>query len=359
MSATATSAPPPTHKTDIVARTVWIDLANSPHVPIFRPIVAELEDRGHRVVLTARDFAQTVPLARRAFGDRVSVVGGHDGAALGSKVTGLASRAIALARSPEAATADRALSFCSHAQNLAARLRRIPALTMMDYEGQPVNHLSFRCATRVVVPRAFPDDALRRFGARDRKVGRFDGLKEELYLSDAPAGEIGIDIPEDRVVVVLRPPATMAAYHRFENPLFDRVLDRVAEHPDAVGLILPRTPDQARGLEERGLHESLRVVREVPDGAALLAASDLVIGAGGTMNREAAVLGVPAYSAFAGAPAAVDDELIRQGRLVALRDERDLERIRIERRNRTDAPRHDRQVLDQVIHEIERFLEEQ
>lgn len=339
---------------------IWIDLANSPHVPIFAPIVAELRARGHAVDLTARDFAQTVPLARRAFGDGVNVVGGHGGDGMRGKVGAIAGRAVALARTPEARRADMALSFCSHAQNLAARMRRLPALTMMDYEGQPANHLSFRCARRVLVPAAFPEADLRRCGARAAKVRRFPGLKEEIYIAGrAPdPADAGIEVPHDRIVVVLRPPATMAAYHRFENPLFDAVLERVAATPDALGLILPRTADQAARLEERLLPGSLRVVREVPDGLALLAAADLAVGAGGTMNREAAVLGVPAYTVFAGRPAAVDAALIADGRLVQVRTEADLDRIAVRRRNGGAASPPPARTLRAVMDEIERFTEE-
>jgi uncharacterized protein len=149
----------------------------------------------------------------------------------------------------------------------------------------------------------------------------------------------------------------MAAYHRFENPLFDRVLERVAAAPAALGLILPRTPQQAAALEARGLPAALRVVRQVPDGLNLLWHSDLVIGAGGTMNREAAVLGVPVYTVFAGRPAAVDEALIEAGRLTRLDDETDLDRIRFRKRHEATRAAAGTRVLDCVMAEIGRFLE--
>jgi predicted glycosyltransferase len=148
----------------------------------------------------------------------------------------------------------------------------------MDYEHQPANHLAFRLAARVIVPRAFPDASLRRFGARARKVRRYNGTKEDVYLADfKPDPEFNLQlralgVESTDVLIVVRPPAREALYHRFENELF------YAAHA-TPSFIVP----------ERAL-----------DGANLIAAADLVVSAGGTMNREAAALGVPAATIYAG-----------------------------------------------------------
>src|SRR5215216_5683751 len=159
---------------------IWLDLSNSPHVPLFEPVVDVLHAEGHEVLLTARDHAQTVELARQLW-PHVIVVGGRGPGTRMAKGRAIAARARALVRFAREAAPDVALSHGSYAQLLAARVARIPLITMMDYEHQPANHLSFRLAGRVIVPAAFPEAALRRCGARSRKVRRYEGFKEELY----------------------------------------------------------------------------------------------------------------------------------------------------------------------------------
>src|SRR6267378_2498672 len=204
---------------------IWIDLANSPHVPFFRALIPEFKQRGHQVELTARDYAQTVELARTA-GLTPVVIGGHGGGKLAGKAGNLVGRASSLAKWARGRGLDLAISHNSYAQIAAASGLGIKTVTLMDYEHQPANHLAFRLASRVIVPRAFPNSALRRYGATRGKVKRYEGTKEDVYLADFrpdPAftetlRSLGV-APGD-VLVVVRPPAAEALYHRFENELF-------------------------------------------------------------------------------------------------------------------------------------------
>jgi len=308
---------------------VWIDLANSPHIPFFVPIVAELRRQGLTVALTARDFAQTRELAARDFGD-VAVIGGW-GRGMTAKAGAVAGRAAALARFARGRRFRLAVSHNSYAQLVAARMVGLPAVTMMDYEHQPANHLAFRLARLVLVPEVFPGDALRRFGARH--VRRYPGLKEQVYLAgprpdDGLRDRLGAG---DKVLAVLRPPPDAATYHRFENPLFERAVDRVVAVEGCLPLLLPRTPAQAAWAGRRWGDRVVTPDRVLP-GDALLAAADLVVGGGGTMTREAALLGTPAYSLFAGRPSAVDASLAARGLLTFVRTEADLDRLAVARK---------------------------
>lgn len=295
---------------------IWIDLANSPHVPLFKPIVKEARDRGHDVLLTARDHAQTRALAEDAWPD-VRVIGGRSPSGRLAKGRSIASRALALRHFARERRPDVALSHGSYAQVLAARAARIPAVTMMDYEHQPANHLSFRLARRVIVPQVFPDESLRRFGARPRKVIRYDGFKEELYLAgmeSVPSTLTALGLDPARVAVAMRPPPQGALYHREGNVRFDEILEHVLSQGAQV-VLLPRGEEQGASYRRAGV-----VIPDRPlDGSALLATIDLMIGAGGTMTRESALLGTPTYTVFLGKLAAADAELMRQGRLVDLR----------------------------------------
>jgi len=290
---------------------VWIDLTNSPHPLVLRPVVERLRAGGHDVQVTAREFAQTVELARRAGLDPV-VIGRHRGAGMAAKARGLASRSTALARWARGRGFDLAIGHGSNDVTLAAAAMRIPSSTMFDYEWATFQHqINCRLARRVVVPDAIPPSRLARYGAT-RKLARYAGLKEEYYLADfepdpAVLGELGLDASEP--IVVVRTPPSVSLYHRFENELFAGVLERVR---GAQAVVLPRVDAQRAGLERAG---GFIVPDRAIDAQSLIAFADLVISAGGTMNREAVALGTPAWTTFEGRPGAVDEQLIADGRL--------------------------------------------
>lgn len=297
---------------------VWIDLANSPHVPLFEVVARRLREDGHDILLTARDHAQTLALAKSAW-PTVTVIGGESPRGRLAKGATLAGRALALRRFAQRERPDVALSHGSYAQIVAARSARVPVVTMMDYEHQPANQLSFRLASRIVVPEVFPDVALRRNGARLGRVLRYEGFKEELYLGEfAPDEGVLNELHVDRgsVLAVLRPPPEGALYHRMANERFEQLAAQAGGNEKVHAVILPRSAAQAERYTAAGFDIP---ERPVADGRSLLALADLVIGAGGTMNREAALLGTPTYTVFAGKLAAVDAELIRLGLLHDLR----------------------------------------
>lgn len=296
---------------------VWVDLSNSPHVELFGPVLEHLGARGDEVLLTARDHAQTLELARRRW-PHVVVVGGPSPAGRSAKALAIGGRTLGLARFAAGRRIDVALSHGSYAQVAAARLLGIPAVTMMDYEFQPANHLSFRLAQRVIVPRAFPDEAVRRFGAAAKTI-RYDGFKEELYLADFrpdPAVLAALGLEPEQVLVVLRPPPDGSLYHREQNLRFEEEARRVCGLPGVRAVLLARSSDRALWAR---LLPGVLVPERAVDGPSLVALADLTIGAGGTMNRESALLGTPTYTIFGGRLAAVDAELIRLGKLVDIR----------------------------------------
>jgi predicted glycosyltransferase len=251
----------------------------------------------------------------------VIVVGQASPAGRASKALEIARRANALRRLAKQERPDLAFSHGSYAQIVAARATRVPVVTMMDFEHQPANHLSFRLAQRVIVPELFPEAALRRFGAAGRKVVRYPGFKEDLYLADfEPDSRVldQLELDPEQVIVVFRPPPEGALYHPMVNERFEDVLRSALSHDEVEIVLLPRTREQAERYRSRS--SRIRVPEHAVDARSLLALSDLAIGGGGTMNRESALLGTPTYTVFAGALAAVDAELIRLGRLRDLRN---------------------------------------
>ena len=331
---------------------LWIDLANSPHVPFFRALAKRFIAAGHEIEVTAREFAETIPLARAA-GFAPQVVGEHAGRAVSAKAGGLVSRAWALSAwaRKRRRQFDLAISHNSYSQIVAARVLGLRSVTLMDYEHQPANHLAFRFASRIIVPASFPEQQLRRFGAHAGKVRRYHGTKEDVYLADfQPDPSFGAQLSElgvkpDNVLVLVRPPAHDALYHRFQNTLFDEALTMLLANENVQVILLPRNDAQrAQYAALKGL-----VIPTAPlDGANLIAASDLVISAGGTINREAAALGVPAASIYAGKWAAVDEGLVSEGRLQRITNADNLRQLRIEKK-RAVNPRGSREVIDEVV----------
>jgi uncharacterized protein len=300
---------------------VWIDITNSPHVPFFRPLIRLLEERGDEVVVTARSYAQTLELLT-LHGIAHHVVGpAHGGAGRVGKARALAGRMRALRAFAKGRGVDVALTHGSHELALTARSLGIPSTTAFDYEYAWLQHqLGCRAATRVLVPDAIPLDRLTRYGAKPPKLLRYEGLKEEYYLADfEPVAHPLEGLDPERVLVVVRTPPEVSLYHRHGNPLFAGVLERLGRDEAVQAVVLPRTAEQRAAIRTLGL-PSLLVPERAVDAQSLIAHADLVVSAGGTMNREAVALGVPVYTTFGGRLGAVDEWLIRERRLLWLTD---------------------------------------
>jgi len=162
---------------------VWVDLTNSPHVLVMRPVIRALE-QGAEVLVTARDFAQTLGLCER-HGLACDAIGRHRGGRLAAKGLGLLSRSGALARWARGRGIDVALGHGSNDVTVAARLLGIPSSTAFDYEWAKVQHtVNCRLARAIVVPDAIPLERLKPYGATAAKHRPYPGLKEEYYLAD-------------------------------------------------------------------------------------------------------------------------------------------------------------------------------
>jgi predicted glycosyltransferase len=337
---------------------VWIDLTNSPHVLVMRPVIELLRGDGHEVRVTARDYAQTIALCER-LGITHTAIGRHRGERLAAKAAGLASRSLALVRwaRAEASAAggrgfDLALGHGSNDVTVAASILRVPSATMFDYEWATVQHaINCRLARAVVVPDAIPAERLHRYGA-DGKVRTFAGLKEEYYLADFepdPGVLRELALEPTRPIVVVRTPPEVSLYHRFANELFAQVLDRLraaASDGSVQPVLLPRVPRQR---EELARVPDFVVPASAIDAQSLIAHADLVISAGGTMNREAVALGVPVYTTFQGRAGAVDERLIAEGRLRRLSRADQLELGRLDRARRGPRVRRDPRVLVELL----------
>jgi uncharacterized protein len=305
---------------------VWVDLTNSPHVLIFAPLVERMRRRGWDVSVTARAYAQTLELLELHAIEH-TVIGHHGGMSRAGKARAAAGRVAAMARFGRRGRFDAGLAHGSTDLPMACRMLRIPNTTMFDYEYARLQHsLNCRLAQRTLIPDAIPPERVAGYGARGRRLVRYPGLKEEYYLADFqpdPQVPRSLGLDGSRIGLVLRPPADAALYHRFANPLFDDLLADVGRREDVAAVVLPRTPDQAQRIRGLAL-PSVVVPEHAVDGHSLVAGADLVVSAGGTMNREAVVLGTPVYTTFAGRMGGVDERLVAEGRLRPLESPDDL-----------------------------------
>jgi uncharacterized protein len=305
---------------------VWIDLTNTAHVVVLRPLVERLEAAGHEVELTARPLSHTLDLLDD-WGHPYTALGAYGGVGKLGKARAAADRVVRMLRFGRGRGFDAALAHGSTDLPVACRVLRIPNATMFDYEFAVVQHnVNCRLANRVLVPQAIPAERLARFGAKGDKLVHYPGLKEEYYLHgfepDAGLPErLGVTAGAP-LAVVRTPPAYALYLGGAESALLPRVLHRLADG-GAQTVVLPRTPEQADAVDALGI-EGVHVPRRAVDGRSLVALADLLVSAGGTMNREAAVLGTPVWSMFEGRLGAVDELLVHQGRLRLLRNPDDI-----------------------------------
>jgi uncharacterized protein len=299
----------------------------SAHVLVFRPLIELLRRGGADVQITAREYAQTLQLLE-LHGLEAEVIGRHGGRSRLGKARSMSSRLGALKHWAKGHSFDVALAHGSHELTITARRLGIPSSTTFDYEFAWLQHqLGCRAATRVVVPKAIPPDRLARYGTEPPKLVQYDGLKEEYYLADFEPDPTSLDawtIDPQRTLVVVRTPPDVSLYHRRSNPLFPQVLIYLGGHEGVHALVLPRTSEQRDYVRTLEL-PSVVVPDRAVDAQSLIALADLVVSAGGTMNREAAALGVPVYTTYGGRLGGVDEALIREGRLRPLTDPRALD----------------------------------
>jgi predicted glycosyltransferase len=310
------------------------------HPLVLRPIVERLGEAGHEVIVTAREYGQTLGILER-LGIPYAAVGRHGGGSVAGKLRAIVERSPSLGRRARRERPDLALAHGSVDLALAAAALRIPSVQMQDYEFAGLQRqISFRAARRVLAPDAIPPERLARAGAAPAKQLRYPGLKEDYYLADfepdpAVLEELGVD--RGRVLVVVRPPPETSAYHA-DNPVYEGVVERLGSDPGVTAVVIPRTGGQAARFRDRPLN-SIVVPDRAIDAQSLIAYADLVVGAGGTMNREAVALGTPVYTIFSGRLGAVDERLVAEGFLRPLTHP---EAMRLERRGGEPGVRNPR-----------------
>lgn len=340
---------------------IWIDLDNSPHVPFFVPIIQELENRGHTVFVTARNFAQVTELATLK-NLRCRTIGRHYGKNTLLKLLGIAIRAGQLASIVRRVRPDLAVSHGSRAQLLLSAALRLPAVDISDYE-HAVDFKGIR-PRWMIAPEVIPVSS---WHMPNDRVLQYPGIKEDVYVpqfAPDPGLRADFNVADDSILVTLRPPATHAHYHNPESDrIFAAVVNRLVREANVVTVLLPRTASQDQEIRKRwGRYfdiGKLIVPAQAVDGLNLMWCSDLVISGGGTMNREAAALRLPVYSIFRGKIGAVDQYLVEQKRLVLIQSVAEAgARIKLVKRDRGLETCKNTATLTAIVNHIDAVLEQ-
>jgi uncharacterized protein len=330
---------------------IWIDMTAPAHPLVFRPIISRLRAAGHEVEVTARDYADTLGLLELHGIEHVAF-GRHGGAGRSAKLASLVSRRRQMCRFGRGRKFELAVAHGSNELPLAAARLGIPAVDMFDYEFAVLQHnIGCRLARKVLTPDAIPPQRLRRYGVGPRKLDQYPGLKEEYYLADfEPDPAIGerLGLSPQRVLVVLRPPPDVSLYHRRSNPLYRRVLEHLGGDPRVQAVVLPRTAAQRTELEGLDL-DSLVIPPGPVDAQSLIAIADLVVSAGGTMNREAVAMGTRVFTTYAARLGGVDEALMREGRLRPLTNPAALPVEKADPRQRTRARRDPGILVERIL----------
>jgi predicted glycosyltransferase len=350
-------------------RKVWIDLENSPHIPFFEPIIKELERRDCEVVLTARDCFQVCELADMA-GLEYRKIGRHYGKNRIAKLVGLGIRVLQMTPLVLRERPAISVSHGSRSLMVVSAMLGIRSINIADYE-----YADFRLTTWlgsaqkkwVMTPEVIAPDMFEKDGMLKDHVLHYPGIKEDVYVpffQPDPSLKDTLGLQPSDVVVTIRPPASEAHYHNPESEkLLIAVFDLLDAHPEVKTVLLPRTHRQETELRHARpeLFATGRIVvpKHAVNGLDLIWLSDVVISGGGTMNREAAALGIPVYSLFRGTMGAVDKHLAETGKLVLLESEQDVrENLKLVPRIRTLAQRSSqRTTLGAVVNHIIAILE--
>lgn len=330
---------------------LWFDLDNTPHVPIFRYIFKELDKRHIEYFITARDFAQTKELLE-LYKIKHLLIGEHAGKNKVKKIFNLFNRARKLNQSIKNKPIKLAISHGSRTQLISSKLKKIPSILMMDYEF--TEHLLFNyLSDYILIPKFISDERLKNVGINLKKVIRYNGFKEEIYLRFLePEKDFrnNINVNKDEILVILRPPSLVSNYHNIKS---EELLVTVIKHLEKLKnikiLIVNRTNVEKKILIENISNREKFLFLEKPvDGLQLLYSADLVISGGGTMNREAALLGIPTYSIFAGKRPYLDEYLEKLGRLKFINYVKEIEKINPSRLHKKNILLHSNNLSEEL-----------
>lgn len=330
---------------------VWIDIDNPPQVQYLLPLHRALRTAGMDTVVTARNYGTTVEMLQAA-GVTPQVFGARVGQGRLRKGVAVLRRAQALARFFPPHRRPDVVVAASRAAAVAAWRMRVPAFLIGDYEHVHVRIYRLT-RSKILYPDVIDPAVFMRQGLREQDLVPFHGLKEDLTFAGCDLDAIEPydlgDVPAGAVRVLFRPPSETSHYYNAGSSTMARAALRWLAAAGAVVVFAPREPEQAALLEDQAWAHPPIILRRAVPFAALLTSVDAVVCGGGTMLREAAYLGIPAYSIFRSRAGAVDSWLEDVGRVRLVQTPADLAEIELRKRGplrRLDSNPH---LVDELV----------
>jgi uncharacterized protein len=282
---------------------VWIDLTNSPHINFFEYIIQDLKNDGHEIIITCRDLSNTIELIKLK-GWSFTEIGGHAGAKLWKKILYFPRRILGLRRFLSSNKPDIAISHSSFYSPLAASLVGVPSIYINDNEHAKGNYLAFPFATLVLLPEFLKKVAEKKKWNRIFKLRYYPGTKEAIYLSKKYQEPIDA---KKTGIIFFRPEPWSAQYYKAKKSFIDELLVDLCK--EYAVYVLPRSNEQVVHYQQDKFH-ILHIVEKPISLEEIISKCELFIGAGGTMTREIAILGIPTISIYQDDLLQVDNYLI-------------------------------------------------
>ncbi|MBZ0201828.1 MAG: DUF354 domain-containing protein [Ignavibacteria bacterium] len=330
---------------------IWFDLDNSPHVPLFIPILNELKKRNEEFEVSARDFAQTLGLLE-LWNVQHTTIGTHGGKSKAGKVFNLLKRSQELKKFAAGNNFTLAVSHGSRTQLVAAAGLKIPSLLMLDYEYTETRIFN-RYANYLLIPKFIPDERLRSVGLDLKKVIRYNGFKEELYMNafvPEPDFRSKIGSGDDKTLILIRPPGMLGNYHNKKSEkLLVECMYHFSSFENTDILITSRSAKDKKFIEKHAAGKNnIRFLQSPVDGLQLVYSADIVISGGGTMNRESALAGTNTYSIFTGKKPYLDEYLEQMGRLKFISSVEDIKQITPQKELNKDSYVFNKHITEEV-----------
>lgn len=286
---------------------IWFDLTNSPHTNFFRQMIEELKAEGHEVVITCRPLANTIDLLD-LYKMEYTVVGKHYGKSSYKKAMGFFVRVWQLRNFLKKAKVDVGISQSSFYSPIAGFLAGVPTIYTNDNEHAAGNKISFLFAKMIFIPEFIPKENVTNLFVKEKKVSQYPGVKEGIYLWKKYKG-FKLDTSKLNKIYVRTEPQ-LAQYYTGKLNFMDSVIKGLKDKYEVV--VLPRTADQAEYYCSEEF-KGVTVCKKPLPFEEIAKDSLLFIGAGGTMTREMAVIGIPTISVYQDALLDVDKYLIKEG----------------------------------------------
>lgn len=275
---------------------IWFDLSNSPHINMFYDLIRDLETEGHEIVITCRPLANTVDLLQQKKLD-FTVVGEHYGKNLYKKIFGYPIRVLQLRKFLKAKKIDLAVSQSSFHSPVVAQLLGIPSIYTNDNEHAMGNIPCFMFATKVLIPENLPVEKIVKKGGSKKRIIQYPGVKEGIYLwkKGEEIHQARKDNPPDGKTIYVRPEPLTAQYYKGGLNFLDKTLEDM-QHELSI-TILPRDKTQLEHYRQAKF-SAIRVPEKPMQFDDIARECTLFIGAGGSMTRELAILGIPTISVY-------------------------------------------------------------